>query len=124
MNHPQRPSPVSRDQARQEALEWLKRRWPRAFGNPVPLCLGANERILEACENDPHAPDVATVKDALRAWVRHPDYLRRVAAGDPRHDLEGQEVEPVTSEHQAHARIRYREIKRRRDPEVATSGSS
>ncbi|MCG5526593.1 ProQ/FinO family protein [Ectothiorhodospira haloalkaliphila] len=103
MNHPQRPSPVSRNQARQEALQWLKRRWPRAFGNPVPLCLGANERILEACENDPNAPDVAAVKDALRAWVRHPEYLRRVAAGDPRHDLEGHKVGPVAESHRDYA---------------------
>ena len=111
--------------ARKQAIKWLKQRWPRVFaGQPVPLSLGANERILQARLEDSQAPPARSVKDALRWWVNQPPYLRRVAAGQPRRDLEGQEVEPVTSEHQAYARIRYREIKRRQDPEVATSGSS
>lgn len=61
----------------------------------IPLCLGANEQILEACQHDPAARDVAAGKDALRAWVRHPDYLYRVAAGEPCHDLEGDLSGPV-----------------------------
>ena len=93
-------NPLYRDQARKQALQWLRHRWPRVFDDePVPLCLEANEQILEACRQDPQAPEVAAVKDALRAWVGSPAYLRRVAAGEPRHDLEGELVGPVAQEH-------------------------
>lgn len=86
---PQRPA--------QAVLEKLFVFYPQLFGATfLPLKLGVFQELL-ARHADVFQRD--TLKAALGIHTRSTRYLQAVAAGRPRHDLEGQAVEPVAPEH-------------------------
>ncbi len=81
----------------QPVLEKLFELYPQLFGQRfVPLKLGVFQDLLAA------HPDVLA-KDALKlalgVHTRSTRYLQCVAQGLPRHDLQGQVVDPVAPEH-------------------------
>lgn len=92
------PKPrVKRFDAAQPVLEKLFALYPRLFGQRfLPLKLGVFQDLMAA------HPDVFRRDDlklALGVHTRSTRYLQAVAAGLPRHDLQGQVVEPVAPEH-------------------------
>ncbi|QTD45350.1 ProQ/FinO family protein [Ottowia testudinis] len=82
-------------------LEQLFTLYPQLFGaHFVPLQRGVFEALLE---RHPEQLKREDLKIALAQHTRSTRYLLAVASGAPRHDLDGQPVEPVAPEHVHHA---------------------
>jgi len=82
-------------------LEKLFELYPKMFGARfLPLKLGAFQDLM--AEN-PEAFKKDELKVALGLHARSTRYLECVAAGLPRHNLQGEPVEPVAPEHVHHA---------------------
>ncbi len=91
------------------ALERLFALYPHLFGARfLPLKLGVYEELLARHPEDFKAEDL---KVAMGLHARSTRYLESVAAGHPRHDLDGNVAEPVAPEHVHHAIL---ELHRRR----------
>lgn len=83
---------------RRRLAELLAELCPAVFGYPpAPLATGAHRDLaaLLAGEVDPQALAVF-----LARWTHHKPYLRALAAGETRRDLNGQPTEAPTAEHQ------------------------
>ncbi|MGL4434489.1 MAG: ProQ/FinO family protein [Giesbergeria sp.] len=90
---PSRPQPP--------ALLELAALYPRLFGEaPLPLKRGIFDDLMAA---HPEQFEREALKLALGVHTRSTRYLQAVAAGQPRHDLQGQSVEPMAPEHVHHA---------------------
>jgi ProP effector len=102
--NPQRNRPQGQPQRTREVhpvLEKLFELYPKLFGaHFLPLKLGAFQDLLAA---HPEAFKKDELKVALGLHARSTRYLECVAAGHPRHDLQGEPVEPVAPEHVHHA---------------------
>lgn len=82
-------------------LHTLFELYPQLFGARfLPLKLGVFEELV-AAHPDRLKPE--ELKVALGLHTRSTRYLEAVAGGLPRHDLQGQPVEPVAPEHVHHA---------------------
>lgn len=87
----------SRSQPVQPVLEKLFELYPHLFGAEfLPLKLGIFQELLA---RHPEHFERAALKAALGLHTRSTRYLQGVAAGKPRHDLDGAAVEPVAPEH-------------------------
>lgn len=83
------------------ALQQLFTLYPKLFGARfLPLKLGVFQDLLAL---HPTLFKRDELKVALGLHARSTRYLESVATGAPRHDLEGQVVEPVAPEHVHHA---------------------
>lgn len=111
------PSPAARGRAAARKaprplhplLHKLFELYPRLFGARfLPLKIGVFEDLVAA---HPEALPAADLKVALGLHTRSTRYIEAVAAGLPRHDLQGKPVEPVAPEHVHHAIL---ELYRRR----------
>lgn len=81
----------------QPVLEKLFELYPHLFGAEfLPLKLGTFQELLAA---HPEHFERAALKAALGIHTRSTRYLQCVAAGKPRHDLQGNAVENVSPEH-------------------------
>jgi ProP effector len=90
-------SPRPRFAEVQAVLEKLFELYPHLFGQRfLPLKLGAFQDLLAA---HPDVFERQSLKAALGVHARSTAYLQSVASGTPRHDLQGQVVEPVALEH-------------------------
>ncbi|SFU98413.1 ProQ/FINO family protein [Polaromonas sp. YR568] len=102
--NPQRNRPQGQPQRTREVhpvLEKLFELYPKLFGaHFLPLKLGAFQDLLAA---HPEAFKKDELKVALGLHARSTRYLESVAAGHPRHNLQGEPVEPVAPEHVHHA---------------------
>ena len=95
------------------ALEQLAALYPHLFGAVFrPLKRGIFQDILAA---HPDLFEREALKVALGLHTRSTRYLQSVAAGDKRHDLQGQPVEDMAPEHVHHALL---EVFRRRQQRV------
>ena len=95
-------------------LERLFELYPQLFGARFrPLKLGIYQELLAAHGDEFKAEDL---KLAMGLHARSTRYLECVAAGHPRHDLQGKPVEPVAPEHIHHAIL---EVFRRRQGRTA-----
>ncbi len=94
------------------ALEQLAALYPHLFGAVFrPLKRGIFQDILAA---HPDLFEREALKVALGLHTRSTRYLQSVAAGDKRHDLQGQPVEDMAPEHVHHALLEvYRRKKAR-----------
>ena len=106
--HTQKPS-AQRHPAQQQprkanpVLERLFELYPVLFGAQfLPLKLGVYKDLL-ARHPDAFKPE--DLKVAMGLHARSMRYLEAVAAGHPRHDLDGHAVEPVAPEHLHHAML-------------------
>ena len=89
---PRKPHPV---------LEKLFELYPGLFGARfLPLKRGVYEDLMA---RHPEVFKAEELKLAMGLHARSTRYLECVAAGNPRHDLDGQVVEPVAPEHVHHA---------------------
>ena len=83
------------------ALEQLAGLYPHLFGAVFrPLKRGIFQDLLAA---HPELFEREALKVALGIHTRSTRYLQSVAAGDKRHDLQGQPVEDMAPEHVHHA---------------------
>jgi sRNA-binding protein len=81
----------------QPVLEKLFELYPHLFGERfLPLKLGIFQELLAAHPDDFKRE---SLKAALGVHTRSTRYLQSVAAGQKRHDLQGQPVEDVAPEH-------------------------
>ncbi len=93
----------------QPVLEQLAQFYPHLFGAQfLPLKRGIFQDLLEA---HPQVFERDALKEALGFHTRSTRYLTVVAAGQQRHDLRGNAVEPMAPEHVHHALL---EVFRRR----------
>ena len=94
------------------ALEQLAALYPHLFGAVFrPLKRGIFQDLLAA---HPELFEREALKVALGIHTRSTRYLQSVAAGDKRHDLQGQPVEDMAPEHVHHALLEvYRRKKAR-----------
>jgi len=93
--------PQQRTREVHPVLEKLFELYPKMFGARfLPLKLGAFQDLM--AEN-PEAFKKDELKVALGLHARSTRYLECVAAGLPRHNLQGEPVEPVAPEHVHHA---------------------
>ena len=105
----QQPQQPARARKVHPALEKLFELYPNLFGARfLPLKLGVFQDLLEKHPDDFKKDEL---KVALGLHARSTRYLEAVAAGHPRHDLDGTVVEPVAPEHVHHAIL---ELHRRR----------
>jgi ProP effector len=108
-SRPAAPPPQQRTREVHPVLEKLFELYPKMFGAQfLPLKLGAFQDLL--AEN-PDTFKRDELKIALGLHARSTRYLECVAAGLPRHNLQGEPVEPVAPEHVHHAIL---EVFRRR----------
>jgi ProP effector len=95
-------------------LEQLAALYPKLFGAVfLPLKRGIFQDLMEA---HPGLFEREALKDALGFHTRSTRYLTAVAAGQWRHDLQGQRVEAMAPEHVHHALL---EVFRRRQSRSA-----
>ena len=105
---PQNPA-SARNNKVHPVLEQLFALYPKMFGAQfLPLKLGVFQDLLA---QHPEVFKRDELKIALGLHARSTRYLESVAAGYPRHDLQGQPVEPVAPEHVHYAIL---EVFRRR----------
>lgn len=91
--------------------------YPRLFGARfLPLKIGVFEDLVTA---HPQALPAADLKVALGLHTRSTRYIEAVASGLPRHDLQGQPVEPVAPEHVHHAILELYKRRSGKAPEQA-----
>ena len=87
-------------------------RWPQVFGGAPGELKPLKHRLEE--DLAVHLPEVApaVIEQALTRWerVRAVAYLRAIAGGGPRYDLEGQPCGEVTSEEAEAAQQRLTEV--------------
>lgn len=97
------------------ALDCLTALYPGLFGeSPRPLKRGVYEDLLAR-----HGEELTVdgIKAALALHTRSTRYLNAVAGGQPRHDLEGNVVEPVAPEQRHHAVIEVFRRRQARSPQ-------
>lgn len=95
---PQQPKAAKKPaQPVQPVLEKLFELYPHLFGNAfLPLKLGIFQELLAS---HPEHFQKDSLKAALGLHTRSTRYLQCVAAGNKRHDLQGNAVEDVSPEH-------------------------
>jgi sRNA-binding protein len=71
--------------------EWCAR-WPAAFTKPVPLAVGFSGQIKAALRAEDSPFDRKMVSMAIYLWTRQSAYLRAVARGEMRCNLDGSEA--------------------------------
>jgi len=99
----------------QPVLEKLFELYPQLFGQRfVPLKLGVFQDLL-AAHPEVFAKD--ELKLALGVHTRSTRYLQSVAQGLPRHDLQGQPLEPVAPEHVVLSIVELYHRRQARSPE-------
>jgi len=110
-------------QARQELLEVLCSRWPRAFprdeGQVRPLAIGIRQDLAFHLPEQP--PGRIGFVIGMFQCLMGPAYLRAVVQGGPRYDLDGHprgEVTPKEREQAGRALHAFHERKKNGDPGV------
>lgn len=95
--------------------------WPKVLDGPLPrpLMIGINRALLARLDRE--RCTVRTLRRLVGRLVRSRLYLEALARpGATRHDLDGQPVEPVSDEHQAHAQelLKERRAKVKAGPSI------
>lgn len=114
---PQAPAaqPAARPPRVSPTLEKLAEFYPHLFGAVfLPLKRGIFHDLMEA---HPGVLERETLKEALGQHTRSTRYLTAVAAGQPRHDLQGQRVEAMAPEHVYQALVEVFRRRQARTPE-------
>lgn len=71
--------------------EW-RERWPAAFTKPVPLAVGFSGQIKAALRAEGKPMDRKSVGVAIHRWTMQGAYLRALARGEMRRNLDGSEA--------------------------------
>ncbi|MDV6315130.1 RNA chaperone ProQ [Idiomarina sp. HP20-50] len=96
-----------------DVIAYLAEQFPDCFslkGDAKPLKIGIFEDLAKRLENDEKVSKTR-LRTALRHYTNSWRYLYSVKVGSQRVDLDGNEVEAVTEEHQQHAQETLKESK-------------
>ena len=73
-----------------EILADWRARWPAVFTTPVPLTVGIARRIKDQLGAE--RPPRREISAAIHQWTNRTSYLRAIARGDARRNLDGSEA--------------------------------
>ena len=107
--------PGSRAEHIREALEVLYERYPKCFmreGDLKPLKVGILEDLKKIVGD--LGMSTSRLRAAVRMYTTRLRYLYNVKEGVMRIDLEGNETDAVTAEHEAYAKEKFEEINKKR----------
>ena len=103
------PAPVQTvDDRRREkdakAMAWLAGQYPDLFNPdaPRPLAVGICKAIVAA---SPEGISRITMQRVLERWTKAQGYLRAIADGDFRYNLDNMPAGAITDKHRRHARL-------------------
>lgn len=108
--------PGSRSEHIKAALEVLYQRYPKCFfrdGDLKPLKVGILEDLKKAVP-EMEGMSISKLRAAVRMYTTRLRYLYNVQEGVMRIDLDGNETEACTAEHQAYAKEKFNEINTKR----------
>ena len=74
-------------------LAGYRARWPAVFTKPVPLASGISRHMKAALLADGEAADRKALGVVLHLWTMQSAYLRAMARGDMRRNLDGSEAD-------------------------------
>ena len=90
------------------ALQWLAKRWPRAFPRDTrdlhPLAIGVHEEILQGAKDEPDAPPPEILHRTVVIWTRSMPYVTAASQGKDRIHLDGSVASPIKPSHQRYAK--------------------
>lgn len=96
-----------------DVIAYLAEQFPNCFslkGDAKPLKIGIFEDLAQRLEEDEKVSKTR-LRTALRHYTNSWRYLYSVKVGEARVDLDGEEAEKVTEEHQQHAQESLKESK-------------
>lgn len=96
-----------------DVIAYLAEKFPACFsvkGDAKPLKIGIFDDLAKRLEDDPMVSKTR-LRTALRHYTNSWRYLHSVKQDVQRVDLDGNDVEPVTEEHQQHAQETLKESK-------------
>lgn len=101
----------NKKKAIKETLTWLYEHFPDCFNLETlkPLKLNIDKDIYPYLEQE-GALSKIKVRVALKYYTSNLDYLKALINGTHRYDLEGQQIEEITQEQKAFARVKLAEI--------------
>ena len=105
----QQPRVKRKERVAATLADW-RNRWPAVFTKPVPLAVGLARQIKRALPPDFPRKEVGI---AVHHWTQGGGYLRAVARGDTRRNLDGSEAGAPNEEAREQARQTLAERERR-----------
>ncbi|EBS4549034.1 prop effector [Salmonella enterica subsp. enterica serovar Newport] len=111
-----RPEGVTRSQwKKRKRVQKVMAFWPKLFdiSNPKPLKLNIMQDMEEDIQTRGLDIGLGSVRVALNTYTSHAKYIRCVAAGGMRYDLNGEPCEEVTETAIKHATERFKELERK-----------
>ena len=96
-----------------DVIAYLAEQFPNCFslkGDAKPLKIGIFEDLAKRLEDDEKVSKTR-LRTALRHYTNSWRYLYSIKAGEARVDLDGNEADKVTEEHQEHAQESLKESK-------------
>ncbi|EBQ4836474.1 prop effector [Salmonella enterica subsp. arizonae] len=111
-----RPEGLSRAQwKKRKRVQKITAFWPKLFdiNNPKPLKLNIMQDMAKDIQARGLDMGIGSVRVALNAYTSHAKYIRCVAAGGMRYDLNGEPCGEVTETAIRHAAERFKDLERK-----------
>ncbi|ECI8024612.1 prop effector [Salmonella enterica subsp. enterica serovar Ramatgan] len=111
-----RPEGLSRAQwKKRKRVQKITEFWPKLFdiNNPKPLKLNIMPDMTKDIQARGLDMGIGSVRVALNAYTSHAKYIRCVAAGGMRYDLNGEPCGEVTETAARNARERFKALERK-----------
>lgn len=111
-----RPEGLSRAQwKKRKRVQKITEFWPKLFdiNNPKPLKLNIMPDMAKDIQARGLDMGIGSVRVALNAYTSHAKYIRCVAAGGMRYDLNGEPCGEVTETAIRHATERFKDLERK-----------
>lgn len=111
-----RPEGLSRAQwKKRKRVQKITAFWPKLFdiNNPKPLKLNIMQDMAKDIQSRGLDMGLGSVRVALNAYTSHAKYIRCVAAGGMRYDLNGEPCGEVTETAARNARERFKALERK-----------
>ncbi|HFE7522330.1 TPA: ProQ/FINO family protein [Salmonella enterica subsp. enterica serovar Newport] len=111
-----RPEGVTRAQwKKRKRVQKITAFWPKLFdiNNPKPLKLNIMQDMAKDIQARGLDMGIGSVRVALNAYTSHAKYIRCVAAGGMRYDLNGEPCGEVTETAIRHATERFKDLERK-----------
>lgn len=122
-----RPEGLSRAQwKKRKRVQKITEFWPKLFdiNNPKPLKLNIMPDMVKDIQARGLDMGIGSVRVALNAYTSHAKYIRCVAAGGMRYDLNGEPCGEVTETAIKHATERFKALERKLKASRNRAGNS
>lgn len=110
----------------QNHLQHFSKLYPKCFGTtPKPLAIGLHNSLIENEDKKPEAERISktAIRKFLGQYTRSITYKECLNAGSPRINLQGEEVDKVTTEHAELARQSVEKWKSRQATRIKNNSS-